>query len=107
VIVGFETGEGRIEHFPARHDDDVKAGSQLVAPEHLARQAFGAIAFDSGADFSCRRNAEPRCRPAIRQNEQSHEPAMDPGAVSVDALELGPAADTLRGCKPIPGHRTC
>ena len=26
VIVGFEAGEGSIEHFPARHDDDIEAG---------------------------------------------------------------------------------
>jgi hypothetical protein len=36
VIVGFENGEGSIEHFPARHNHNIKAGRYHVAPEHLA-----------------------------------------------------------------------
>ena len=46
MVIGFEAGEGGIEHFPARHDDDVGAGGHLVTPEHLAGEAFGAIAID-------------------------------------------------------------
>ena len=46
VVIGFETGEGCIEHFPARHDDDIEAGRQLPAPEQLSCQAFRAITFN-------------------------------------------------------------
>jgi hypothetical protein len=46
VIVGFEAGKGSIEHFPARHDHDIKSSGHSVAPEQLARQALGTIAFD-------------------------------------------------------------
>jgi len=46
MVVGFEAGEGSIEHFPARDDDNVEAGFHLVAPEHLAGEALGAIAID-------------------------------------------------------------
>jgi hypothetical protein len=46
VIVGFKAGEGSIEHFPARHDHDIKSGGHFVATEQLARQALGAVAFD-------------------------------------------------------------
>ena len=46
VVIGFESGEGCIEHFPARHDDDVKAGSQFPPPEQFSCQAFRAITFD-------------------------------------------------------------
>jgi hypothetical protein len=46
VVISFETGEGGIEHFPARHDDNVEAGRCCVAPEHLASEALGAIAID-------------------------------------------------------------
>jgi hypothetical protein len=46
VVISFEAGEGGIEHFPARHNDDVEAGGHVVAPEHLAGEALGAIAID-------------------------------------------------------------
>jgi hypothetical protein len=46
TVIGFETDEGSIEHFPARHDDDVEAGGHLVAPEHLTSEALGAVAID-------------------------------------------------------------
>jgi hypothetical protein len=43
-VVGFEAGEGGIEHFPARHDNDIDAGGELLPPEHLATEAPGAVA---------------------------------------------------------------
>jgi hypothetical protein len=45
LIFSFKAGEGGIEHFPARHDDDVEGGGDFMAPEHLPGEAFGAIPF--------------------------------------------------------------
>lgn len=95
VVIGFEAGEGGIEHFPARHDDDVEAGGDFMAPEHLSREAFGAVPNDSRPEFPRGGHAKTRRSSAIRQHEQSHEASMDPGAILVDALEFGPAADAL------------
>ena len=43
-VVGFEACKGGIEHFPARHDDDIESGGELVPSEEFARKAFGAAA---------------------------------------------------------------
>ena len=104
MVVSIEDGEGGMEHFPARHDDNVEAGGNLVAPEHLAREALGAVAFDSRPEFPRGGNAETRCGAAIRQHEHSHEPAVDASALIVDALEFGPAADAFGNRKSLPGH---
>ena len=95
VIVGFEAGEGGIEHFPARHDDDVEAGGDFMAPEHLSGETFGAVPFDGRPEFPRGGHTKTWCGTAIRQHEQCHEAAMDPSAFFVDALEFGPAADAF------------
>ena len=95
VVISFEDGEGGMKHFPARHDNDVEAGGDLIAPEHLSGEAFGAVAFDGGPELPRGRDTEPRRGTAIRQHEQRHEPAVDASAFSVDTLEFGPAADAL------------
>jgi hypothetical protein len=66
VVVSFEAGEGSIEHFPARYDDDVEAGGHLMTPENLAGQPLGAVAINRRADLPGRRHAEPRRRAAVR-----------------------------------------
>jgi hypothetical protein len=45
-IVDLEAGEGRIKHSPARHDDDVQPGCNLMTPEDLPRETLGAIPLD-------------------------------------------------------------
>ena len=95
VVIGFEAGEGGIEHFPARHDDDVETGGDFMAPEHLSGETLGAVPFDGRPEFPRGSHTEPRRGSAIRQHEQCHEAAMDPSALFVDALEFGPAADAL------------
>ena len=102
-VVGFKAGERCIEHFPARHDDDVQTGRDRVAPEHLARQPFGAVAFDGRSQFSRGRDAEPRGGAAIRHHEQHHEPSVDSRAGLVGALEFGPATDAARAPEAL-GH---
>jgi len=106
LVIGFEAGEGGIEHFPARHDDDVETGGDLMAPEHLSGEAFGAVAFDGRPEFPRGGYAKPGRGPAIRQHEQCHEAAMDPGTVFVDVLEFGPAADALGSRQSLPAHGT-
>lgn len=95
VVIGFEAGEGGIEHFPARHDDDVEAGGDLMAPEHLSGEAFGAVPNDGRPEFPRGGHTETRCIPAICKHEQGHEASMDPSTILVNALEFGPAADAL------------
>ena len=95
VVIGFEAGEGGIEHFPARYDDDVDTGGDFMAPEHLSGEAFGAVPNDGRPEFPRGGHAETRRSPAIWQHEQGYEASMDPSAILVDALELGPAADAL------------
>ena len=66
LVISFEVGEGRIEHFPPRYDDDVDGGSHLVTPEDLAGQSLGAVAINRRADLPRRRHAEPRSLAAVR-----------------------------------------
>lgn len=95
VVVSFETGEGDIEHFPARHDHNIKTRSNFVAPVDLARPAFREVAFHGRPQLLRRSHAKSRCRATVGQYEEGHEPAMNPDAARIDALELWPAPDTL------------
>ena len=99
VIVGFEAGKGGIEHFSARHDNDVVTSGDLVSPENLARQALGAVPLDGAAQLARGGDAEPRPGTPVLEQKHRHEPAGDPRSLAVDALELGPAADPLGGCQ--------
>lgn len=58
-IVTLEAGKGRIKHFPARHDDDVQAGLDLMTPEDLASEPFRAISLDRGTKLPAGRDAQP------------------------------------------------
>lgn len=102
MVVGFQTGKGSIEHFPARNDDNIKACGDLPAPEHLAGEALGAVAIGGGTNLSRGRNAQPRLRPAVGQDEQRHEPAVDARALPVCPFELRSAANSLRGRERLP-----
>ena len=72
-IIDLEAGEGRIKHSPAWHDDHVQARHDLMTPENLSREAFGAIPLNRGAEFPAGRYAEPRDCPAVGDDEQGHE----------------------------------
>ena len=45
-VVGLETDEGGIEHFPTWNHDDIEARIDLVAPEQLTCQSFGPVPLD-------------------------------------------------------------
>ena len=50
-VFGFEDGEGSIEHFPARHDDDIQAGIVLLPPEQFPGQPFRPVPLDGAPIF--------------------------------------------------------
>jgi hypothetical protein len=76
-IITLETGKGRIKHFPARHDDHVQAGRDLMTPENLPSEASRAIPFDRSAKPSAGRYTQARDRASIRGDEQRHETRRD------------------------------
>ena len=51
-IVTFEAGKGRIKHFPARDDDDVQPGRDLMTPEDLPSEPLGAIPLDRSSKLA-------------------------------------------------------
>jgi hypothetical protein len=104
VVVSFEVGKGSIEHFPARHDDDVEVGRHFVTPEELSGQPLRSIPLNGRADLACRRHAEPSRRAAIGYCEDRHEPAVCSSPGIVDALEFGPATNTLGGWQLLAAH---
>ena len=66
-IIDLEAGEGRIKHSPARHDDDVQAGRDLMTPEDLPSEPFGAIPLNRATEFPTGRDTKPRRRPRRSQ----------------------------------------
>lgn len=95
LVVGFEAGEGDIEHFPARHDHDIETRSNFVTPENLPSPALREIAFNSRPQLLRCRHAKPRRSASVGEDEEGHEPAVNPGARRVDTLKLRPAPDTF------------
>jgi hypothetical protein len=94
-IVDLEAGEGRIKHSPARHDDDVQAGRDLMTPEDLPCDPFGPIPLNRGTKLPTGRNTESGRGPTIRDDEQCHETCGYPYARCVRSLEIGSAANPL------------
>src|SRR5882672_8262015 len=94
-VVGLEMCERCIEHFPARHDDDVEAANLLSPPEQFPGTAFRPVPFDGRPNLPRGRHAEPRRAGTIDHREQRHETAMHFRAGVIDPLELGASADSL------------
>jgi hypothetical protein len=99
--VGFDVGEGGIQHFPPRHDDDVEARRDFVAPEQFSGQPLCPVAYDGGTQFAGRRHADSRPLGTVGHREDGHEPTVYSNAGVVGAFELGPATDPLRGGQPL------
>jgi len=82
--VGLEGGKGSIEHFPARHDDEIQSWarlehrSDLMAPEQLARQPFRAISTNRGSQFAAGGDPESRMLQRGRNGDERHEPRVNP-----------------------------
>ena len=94
-VVDLKAGEGRIEHFSARHEDDIESGWRLLSPEQLAGKTFGPVPDNRGAELSCGRNTESTPIAVVRRHEQSHEPAPQPQAVFIRPLKLRAPPDPL------------
>jgi hypothetical protein len=46
LVIRFEAGKGRIEHFPPRNDHDVEPCSAGGSAKYFTSEAFGAVSFD-------------------------------------------------------------
>jgi hypothetical protein len=107
MVVSFEIREGGMKHFPARHDHNVDTGSHFVTPENLSCQALGSVSFNRRADLARRRYAKPSRTASVGGCEDRHELTVCPRPRLVDALELGPATNTLRGWQLLAAHAGC
>ena len=94
-VVDLKAGEGRIEHFSARHEDHIESGWRLLFPEQLAGETLGPVPDNSGAELSCRRNTKSTPIAAVWRHKQSHEPAPQPQAVFIRPLKLRTPPDPL------------
>ena len=94
-VVDLKAGEGRIEHFSARHEDDIESGWRLLFPDQLAGKTLGPVPDNSGPELSCRRNTESTPIAAVWRHKQSHEPAPQPQAVFIRPLKLRTPPDPL------------
>ena len=107
-IVNLEAGEGGIKHFPARHDDDVHAGRDLMTPEDLPREALGAIPLNGGTELPAGRYTESRNSPAVGHDEECHETRRDPNTRRIRPLEIRSTANPLDRCESERGkHGYC
>jgi hypothetical protein len=58
-IISLEAGKGRFKHFPARNDDDVQPGGDLMTSEDLSSESLGAISLDGRAELPARGDPQP------------------------------------------------
>ena len=103
-VVGFKDGERRIEHFPARNDDDVEWRWRFVSSKQLTSQTFGSVPNDGGTQLSGSGDAKPAFRAGVGQHKDRHEPPMNANAVAVDLFELPSSPNPVVPRKPL-GHR--
>jgi hypothetical protein len=58
-IVTLEAGKGRIKHFPARDDDDIQPGCNLMTPEDLPSDSLRAIPLDRSTKLAAGCDPQP------------------------------------------------
>jgi hypothetical protein len=101
VEVGFNLGEGSIEHFPARNNYYVQSWlcvesrSGLVAPEQLPRQALHPISTNGRSQLSACGDTQSWVCARVWNNDDGHEACVDPNSLGIRALELGATANPL------------
>jgi hypothetical protein len=98
-VIGLKAGEGRIEHFPARHDDDVEAGWRFQSSEQLAGQTLRSVPHDRGAQLSRGCHAQSAPRGPVWRHEEGHETATQALAALIGPLEFRTLSDPL-----VPGQ---
>ncbi len=99
---GLEGDMGRIEHLPARDDDDVDAPRGFVVAKQLASEAFGPVSHHRRPQFAGSRDAETSRSGRVGPDEQGHQAAGHAPPVLVEPLELLPRTDVL--VRAEPGH---
>lgn len=87
-VIGLKAGKGRIEHFPARHDDDVESRWRFQSSEQLTGKALGPVPHDCGAKLPGSGHAQPAPCASVRGDEQRHEPAAQTLAVLISPFEF-------------------
>lgn len=105
-IVGFKTDERRIEQIPPRHDNDVQARGNLVAPEQFARPSLRQVSLDCRAKLPGRRHSEPGHRRPVRHDEHGHESTVNPRPGVVRTFEILAPPDSLCPRQRLAGHRS-
>ena len=92
AIFGFNGGQAGVEQPKLRHDNDVKARSELVTSENLSNQSFSSVSPDRVAQLA--RGGDPKAAHGERVGQQEHGrvSAGYPRASLVDLLEFCGAA---------------
>ncbi len=104
--IGFNLGEGSIEHFPARHNDYVQSWlcvenrRTFVAPEQLPCEALHAIPTNSRPQLTAGGDAEPRVCARVRNDDDGHESRINPSSFGIYAFKLGAPANPLMRRQP-------
>jgi hypothetical protein len=99
-IVTLEAGKGRIKHFPARDDDDVQPGRDLMTPEDLPSEPLRAIPLNRRTKLAAGGDSQPRYRAAVRCDKERHEARRNPHASRVRPFEVRSAANSLGRREP-------
>ncbi len=97
-VIAFKAGEVGGEKLASGYDDDVEAGTWLVASEQLTGEALGPVADDGSAEFARRRHTQARLAvggSVAGEHEHGHEAAVPLRPVRVDVLEIDPTANAL------------
>jgi hypothetical protein len=95
AVIGLKAGKGRIEHFSARHEDDIQTRRRFLLTEQLTGETLGPVPHNRGAEFSSGGHAKPAPVAAVWRHEQGHEPAGQPQAVLVCPLEFRSPPDAI------------
>ena len=111
TVVGFNVPPGRIDHLPARNNDDIYTSQWFAASKQLANEALRPVADDRVSNLVAGRDTKARRTDLVWQGEAGHEAAPIPGAVIVDLGELRPTAqfhrddDTVSRFRPFARRR--
>ena len=99
TVIGFKGTQAGVEQLSLRHDDDVEAGSSVVATENLSNQSFSSVALDRPPQFPRGGDPQTANRQPVRQEEKGAETAANPGAPFIDLLKIGASANVLVGAE--------
>ena len=96
TVIGFNVPPGRIDHLPARNDNDVQSCQWFAASEQFANESFRPIPYDRVSNFLAGRDTEAGRSDLVWQGEAGHQAAPKAGTVIVNSGELRPTAQFHR-----------